>query len=104
MLFGPATEACTFVVIAPAIAWSLVDAYRTPGHRLSRLPLPIALLMMGPLVTDAAGATIRDFANGHGCQPLGALLYLGCLLGQTGRVSRADPTLTTVAPPAPIAA
>jgi hypothetical protein len=38
--------------------------------------------MMGPLVTDLAIPVIRDFANEHGSQPIGALLFLGYALVQ----------------------
>jgi len=41
--------------------------------------------MMGPLVTDLFGGTVRNFAVDHGSQPLGALLLLGCLASQTWR-------------------
>src|SRR5439155_8326409 len=46
MLFGPATESCTYVVIAPAIAWSLIDAFRRPNSWGGRLLLIVSFVMM----------------------------------------------------------
>lgn len=83
VLFGPATEACTYVVMAPAIGWALVEVYRRPAWRVTRLLLIACLLMMEPLGTDLFGPAVRTFANAHGCQPIGALLFLGYLLAQT---------------------
>lgn len=82
MLFGPATETCTYIVIAPAIAWSLVDAFSRPVSWAGRGMLILSFLMMGPLVTDIATAPIRNFANEHGSQPIGALLFFSYLLVQ----------------------
>ena len=45
--------------------------------------------MMGPLVTDLSGKTIRNFAVDHGSQPLGALLLLGYMVS---RILAAVPT------------
>lgn len=95
ILFGPATEACTYVVIAPALAWSLLDAW--PGAaQLPRWLLCTAFLLMGPATTDLVGSTLRNFANEHGSQPIGALVYLGTMLAygpmpwrMTGRASEA---------------
>ena len=82
VLFGPATESCTYVVAAPAIAWVLVEAFDRPARWSTRLLLVASLLLMGPLVTDLPGHTIRMFAVAHGSQPIGALLFLGCVLAQ----------------------
>jgi hypothetical protein len=99
VLFGPATETCTYVMVAPAIAWSVIDAYRRPTSRLAQGLLIASLIMMGPLVTDAFGGAIRNFAGTHGSQPIGALLYLAYLLGSTRRssVSTAQETPTAQA-------
>jgi len=80
VLFGPATESCTYVVLAPALAWSLVEAYRRPLPWFGRSMLVASLVMMGPVVTDLFGNTVRNFANEHGSQPLGALLFAAWLL------------------------
>jgi hypothetical protein len=84
-LVGPATESCTYVVMAPAIAWALVDAFQRRTWTVTKVWLVASLLLMGPLVTDLFGPTIRNYANEHGSQPIGALLFLGYLLAQTWR-------------------
>lgn len=76
VLFGPATEACTYVVAAPAVGWALVDAWHRRSWWLERALLVSSLLMMGPMVTDMFGKIIRNFSNEHGSQPIGALLLL----------------------------
>lgn len=78
VLFGPATETCTYVVLAPSLAWAIVDA--TGVRRIFLIGL---LLMAEPLVTDLFGSAVRNFANTHGCQPIGALLFAGYLLMET---------------------
>lgn len=88
VLLGPATETCTYIVIAPVIAWQLILAFSHKVARLERLVLVLSFLMMGPLVTDLVAPTIRNFANEHGSQPLGALLLFGCVLVQMTRTSR----------------
>jgi hypothetical protein len=40
---------------------------------------------MGPLVGDWFGQTVRNFANAHASQPIGAMLFLGYLLGPGNR-------------------
>jgi len=83
ILFGPATETCTYVVIGPAIAWALVEAFGQPAGWLARILLAISLFLMGPIPTDLFGATVRNFANEHGSQPIGAILLLAHLVRQS---------------------
>ncbi|HEX5443024.1 MAG TPA: glycosyltransferase family 87 protein, partial [Pirellulales bacterium] len=75
-LCGPATESCTYVVAAPTIAWAIVEAWRRGRPMYERAMLVASLLMMGPAVTDMFGKLIRNFANEHGSQPVGALFLL----------------------------
>ena len=79
-LFGPATESCTYIIVAPVVAWSLIEAFSQPAMWCGRLVLTLSFLMMGPLVTDCVPRPIRNFANEHGSQPLGALLLFGYVL------------------------
>jgi hypothetical protein len=101
VLFGPATEKCTYMVMGPAIAWALVDVCRRPSWRLTRLLFIASLLMMGPLVTDLVGHAVRDFANGHASQTIGALLFLACLLAQTSQRSQQIPATEPARLPLP---
>jgi hypothetical protein len=100
ILFGPTTEEATYVVIAPAIAWALVDAFRRPAGRGTRLLLIASLLLMGPLGTDTFGTAVRLFATGHGSLPFGGLLFFTYLLAQTGR-THGERGITPGASPSP---
>lgn len=80
VLFGPATESCTYVVAAPVIAWRLLESLQTSRTALQPFALIASLLMMGPAVTDMFGRLVRNFANEHGSQPIGAIVLLVCLL------------------------
>jgi hypothetical protein len=90
LLFGPATESCTYVVVAPALAWTLLDEFRRPGAWIARPALILSLLLMGPLVSDLVGSWMRSFMTAHGSQPLGALLFAVYLLS---RMMRHDGTM-----------
>lgn len=80
VLFGPATEACTYVVAAPPVAWAIVEAWHRRSSWRSRAVPVASLLMMGPMVTDMFGQLIRNVSNEHGSQPLGGLLLLAWLV------------------------
>jgi len=98
VLFGPATESCTYAVAAPAVAWLLIEAFRKKSAWLARGTLLASLILMGPLVTDLFGTTIRNFANEHGSQPLGALvLCLYLLVRSTQGLVRCDRAVTPTA-------
>jgi hypothetical protein len=105
-LLGPATESCTYVIMAQGIAWALVEAHHRQAWKITHLWLIASLVLMGPLVTDLVGPTIRNFANEHGSQPVGALLFLGYLLVQTGRryPKTSAATTATFSAPLPTAA
>jgi hypothetical protein len=85
VLFGPATESCTYIVIAPVVAWTLIEAFRRRIPWTRRVLLICSFLMMGPLTTDIVPPVIRNFANEHGSQPIGALLFTTCLLVEVAR-------------------
>jgi hypothetical protein len=82
VLFGPATESCTYVVIAPAIGWALVESFGRPSRWSMRMLLVVSLCLMGPAVTDMVGSTLRNFFGEHGSQPIGGILFLVFLLLQ----------------------
>jgi hypothetical protein len=83
VLFGPATEACTYVVVAPAVAWAIMEAFQLSRSWMSRALLILSLHMMGPMVTDMYGPIVRAFANGCALQPLGAVIFLAVLAAET---------------------
>jgi hypothetical protein len=76
VLFGPATESCTYVVMAPVVAWASVDVFSRPSGRWLRSLVVVSLVLMGPLTTDLFGPTIRAWANEYGAQPIGGLVFL----------------------------
>ncbi|HEV3117485.1 MAG TPA: hypothetical protein VGY58_10545, partial [Gemmataceae bacterium] len=84
-LFGPETEACTFVVLAPAIAWELYLAFARGAPLWTRLLLCASLQLLGPLSSDLFPAAIRNFFNNHSGQTFGALLFTAHLLCTTWR-------------------
>jgi hypothetical protein len=90
-LLGPATESCTYAVMGPAVAWALVDVWSRPTRVTTRMLVAGCLLLMGPATTDMVGLTLRNFANTHGSQPIGALLFLAFLLPQVGKLGRTLP-------------
>jgi hypothetical protein len=103
LLFGPATESCTYAVAAPAIGWSLIDAFRRPSSRFVRGMLVASLLLMGPLVTDLVGSTVHGLAATHGSQPLGALLFAGHTIMMSWAAARPE-SKPRVAEPSALAA
>jgi hypothetical protein len=95
VLFGPATESCTYIVVAPTIAWSILKVFQYSARWGPRLAVVGGALMMGPLVTDMFGPIIRNFANEHGSQPVGALLFLAYLIAEGHGDSKAAPAAET---------
>lgn len=79
ILFGPATEACTYVVAAPVISWAIVEAWHRRASWPERAVLVASLLAMGPMTTDLFGGLVRNFSNEHGSQPVGGLVLVGWL-------------------------
>jgi hypothetical protein len=82
VLFGPATETCTYVILGPAVGWAIVEAFGGPGGVARRWLLLGSLFLMGPSVTDLVGPTLRNLAYDYAAQPVGALLFLALLLTQ----------------------
>ncbi len=77
MLCGPATESSTYVLLAPPLAWAVLNAGRQPWP----LRAPPALAW-GLLVVCVLAGLFRNTARFHalGLQPLAALLFaLGSL-------------------------
>jgi hypothetical protein len=87
VLFGPATEASTYAVLAPSIAWELLETIHWRS-RARCLLLCASLLLMGLLGSDLFPPVIRNFCNEHGGQPIGALLFLCCLRNPVRGVGR----------------
>jgi Glycosyltransferase family 87 len=79
-LFGSATESCTYMLLAPALAWSLLDAWLRQVPYWLRCGLGASFVLF--LVTQTAvwfpggGRQIHAL----GLQPLAALLLLVCIV------------------------
>ena len=99
VLFGPAAEAATYVIVGPGLAWALFEAFTAPSGPLPRGLLVTSFLLMGPLATDLLGPAVRQFVVGHGGLPLGALLYLGVLVWRPPAPSPGCPPLQGSMPP-----
>jgi hypothetical protein len=80
MLFGPATETCTYIVLAPACAWCIIEGWRNQRGARTAFVLTSSHLLAGILVTDIAGPAVRTFLNAHGAQPIAALLLWSYLI------------------------
>src|SRR5262249_30641647 len=90
MLCGPATESCTFVMLAPALAWVTFDAFNAPRAIWTRVAIVaiVPLFVARPVVALVPGC--RDLS--YALQPLGALLFAGLvLLTQVAQVFRSRP-------------
>ncbi len=79
MLLGPATESSSFALLAPSLAWSVVEALRTPAQRDRRL------LLWGSCAFFGLAVFLGAFANtvlvhGMGVHSWGSLLYFVYLL------------------------
>ncbi len=94
MLCGPATESCTFVLLAPALAWATLCLPRGVGRLLARLAF--GLFLMGVL----AGLLPRTTRlHALGMQPLGTLLLsLAYMLHFVSMSMRASPACERPAP------
>jgi hypothetical protein len=85
-LLGPATESCTYILLAPSFAWAVIEAHQPPRS------LPICVLVDAGLVLCSAPQLLLAFSNANavhnlGPHPLAALLLLTALL--TGLVRSA---------------
>jgi hypothetical protein len=80
-VFGPAAESSTYVLLAPAAAWALLEAWRSPQSVWVRVG---AAVSYGLLLLPQVMAWFPFGRSFHtlGPQPLAGLLLFGWLLGQ----------------------
>jgi hypothetical protein len=83
-VFGPATESCTYVLLAPTLAWSLLAAWLGERPRWLRAWL---VGSYGLLVASYVSCWFPSEYRLHtwGLQPLAGLLLLVCLLADAFR-------------------
>jgi hypothetical protein len=92
VLFGPATEACAYSIIAPAVAWGIVEAFENGWSFLYKGILIFSLILMGPATNDTFGPIVRKFANDHGSQPIGALIFMSTVLARIRQRIKCTPS------------
>jgi hypothetical protein len=79
-VFGSATESCTYILLAPPLAWGLLEAWgwHRPLWLRGGLVASYGLFAVASAVVWFSG--IGRPVHALGVQPLAGLLYLGCLL------------------------
>jgi hypothetical protein len=85
VLLGPGIESCTYILVAPTLAWMLVEAFVEPA------PLVVRSLLLVSYGLLLAAIVATWFPNGtrtvhaYGLHPLAALLLLAAVLLQEYR-------------------
>jgi hypothetical protein len=74
MLCGPATESCTYIVLAPALTWALV-ASTMPRPTVGRMTVPLAAYLLLLASVTAGILPQTSSVHGLGIQPFAALLF-----------------------------
>jgi hypothetical protein len=100
MLFGPTTESSSYVMLAPALAWSLGGARLERWPAVARFPPLVSFGLF--LIAQLAGLTkVAGAVHALGPQPLGALLLWVSYLMVAGRdLIWPSPPTETVSDPA----
>jgi hypothetical protein len=73
IVFGPSTESSTFILLAPALAWALVDSFRAGRPAWSRATLVLVMAMFVVTFTATWFPGGRDWF--YVLQPVSALLF-----------------------------
>jgi hypothetical protein len=83
VLVGPATESCTYMLLAPSLAWSVFEAWQLPRNysSLGFLMLGSALLLACSIACWFPGGR---FVGSVGLHPLGGLFILAGFLLRIG--------------------
>ena len=90
VLFGPATEEATYLLAAPAVAWTLVEAERQRNLSSERIPLGLLAAFTGPLQSSILGEPLRRWVLAWRLAPLALAVLFGrhlhrCLVGVDDR-------------------
>ncbi len=91
LLFGPATESATYILLAPALVFAVVEAFARPGSGSAVMRAWIAGAAAIFLVALAMNSFLRLPKNVYtlSVQPAGALLFCGYTLAAARRRERA---------------
>ena len=79
-VFGPATESCTYILLAPSLAWALLESWgepRRPWARAVRLTSYGLFVLAQAALWFPGGSEVGKY----GLQPLAGLLVLASVLG-----------------------
>jgi hypothetical protein len=92
-LLGSATESATYVLLAPVLAWLMMDAWHEPR------PLALRLAVLTSFVLFTATQVAAWFPFGRrfhalGLHPAAALILLGCLVYTVARRHWTNHTIT----------
>lgn len=79
-LFGLSTESATYMLLAPVLAWALLEAWLEPQPFAMRAILVCSYVLL--VGTQVAGwfPGMAQQVRSLGPQPFAALLLFGCLL------------------------
>lgn len=81
VLFGPASEEATYLLISPSISWLLISAYR--HEKMTQLVyLGIAALFIGPFQTSILGEAFRKWMLVQKLAPLALAIFFLVQLGK----------------------
>jgi hypothetical protein len=90
VLFSPSSEAATFSVLGPFLAWATVEAFRRPRAWVERAWLVVCVYLVGPSDGDTGKLTQWMFET-YPATTLGAIgfqLWLGLDLARRARAAR----------------
>jgi hypothetical protein len=90
VLFVPSAECVTYAVLAPVSAWAVVESFGRPRAWASRTAAVVALVLVGPAVTDAVGSAARGWCDRNAAQAVGALVLAGWLAAELRRPVAGD--------------
>jgi hypothetical protein len=78
LLFGPATEDATYVMLAPALVFALVQAFHqsTPSWTRNSLCASFAILLFGQVLSSYFN--YKKGVYSMAVEPLGALIFAVC--------------------------
>lgn len=93
VLFGPATEEATYLLVSPAVAVMLLAAWQDGAAPMDRVVVVLAALSAGPLQTAILGEGFRRFVFDHKLAPLALTILFGRQLWQVARAARHPATI-----------
>ena len=81
-LFGPATEAASYIILAPAVIFGLITSWRSPHPVWLRTGMSCTYgLLVAADVLNSGFHPATHVAYVHAVQPFTALIFVGLVLG-----------------------